>query len=172
MTFEADTVVVALRHLLKRVEEAAAAVGNELPARRYATTGGAVFDCPQVSVSGNSLGLGLATGGGEQDWVGGCGPMWNVQVEVAIVRGAAEKPSVSRTPAAYRAPTVEAIETDTVQASADAATLERAIELTTGGATDQFGTAPASMQFGEVSGGLTAVLLTTTLNLWHLSPPA
>ena len=67
---DADTVDAVLRTLLGKVRSAASRVQNELPDRQYATTGGAVYDCPQVTVSGNSISIEVQPGASatDKDW--------------------------------------------------------------------------------------------------------
>lgn len=165
MSIEVGAVIGALRHLLMMVGERAVALGNELPQRQYVTTGGAVYDCAQVSVSANSITTGIAGALDAGNPVNSCPPGWNVLVELAIVRGAEELPTGTR---GQGIPKVECIEADTTVTDMDAATLTDAIETIAGPGWDQYGTVPASLQFGEVQGGLTAVVLTCTLNLWAI----
>lgn len=166
MSLDVGLVVAAMRHLLDRVGVAASAMSNELPDRQYTTTGGAVYDCAQVSVSTNSITTGLAGSAEAGAPIDGCPPGWNAQIELAIVRNAKEIEQVRGRRA--QAPSVGDIEIDTVQADKDAACLTEAVELLAGPGWDQYGTVPASIQFGEVQGGLFAVVLTATLNLWNL----
>src|SRR5690349_2497201 len=97
------------------INDTAAAQDIELPTRQYVTTGGAVYDCAQLTISANSVSVGIAgeEGGGA---VANCGPGWNVSLELAIVRNACEAPSGRR---GDKPPTVECIEEDTEQASKD-----------------------------------------------------
>lgn len=166
MSIDVGAVVSALRHLLDRVATAASEANQELPERRYVTTGGAVYDCAQVTVSGNSITTGIAGAEGAGGAVDGCPPGWHMQLELAIVRDAAE---VMETRGGGTVPpSVADIELDTAQAGADASILTTAVESVAGPGWDQYGAVPASIQFGEVQGGLTAVVLTITLNLWNI----
>lgn len=166
MSIDVGAVVGALRHILSQVQAAASAANTSLPDRQYVTTGGAVYDCAQVSVSGNSISTGIAGAEGSGGPVDGCPPGWNMQLELAVVREAAEV--MQTRGGGTTAPSVTDIELDTVQASADAAVLTDAVEAIAGPGWDQYGAVPASIQFGEVQGGLTAVVLTVTLNLWSI----
>jgi hypothetical protein len=154
---------------MTQIESEAVALGTEIPDRRYVTTGGAVYDCEQVTVSANSITTGIAgaTNDPTQTNVGPCAPGWTVAVELAIVRSAAEAPVGRR---GNEPPSVDCIEADTAVAGADAAILTQAIESIAGPGWDQFGQVPASVQFGEVQGGLTAVVMTVSLNTWALAP--
>lgn len=161
---EPGTVVAVLRRLQTEVSGAAAALGHALPTRQYVTTGGAVYDCEQVSVSANSITSGAAGSPDAGQPVGGqCDTGWNVSIEMAVVRAAAEMPVGRR---GTSPPTVECIEADTDNADRDAAVLSAAVEAVAGPGWDQYGNVPASIMFGEVQGGLTAVVLSVTLNLW------
>lgn len=167
MALDVGLVIGTLRYLLSEVEAAAERAGVGLPARRYVTTGGAVYDCAQVSVSANSMTTGLA---GDQNsmqgqGIGPCPPGWNVAVELAVVRDATEA-TVGRRGTVT--PPTDSIEIDTTQASADAAVLTQAIEALAGPNWDQLGNIPASIQFGEVQGGLSAVVLSVTINVWDI----
>lgn len=166
MSVDVGAVVGALRHLLDQVSAAATAASNELPARRYVTTGGAVYDCAQVSVSGNSITTGIAGSEGAGGAVESCPPGWHMQVEMAIVRDAAEM--MQTRGGGTVPPDVASIELDTAQADKDAAVLTEAVESVAGPGWDQYGAVPASIQFGEVQGGLSAVVLSVTLNLWNI----
>ena len=58
-----------------------------LPTRRYVTQGQAVYDCEQVAATMVALNTGLpaqVTPGGNM--IANCPPIWNLIVEVAIVR--------------------------------------------------------------------------------------
>lgn len=164
-SLEPTSVTAALRTLLDRVVEAAVAAGIELPERRYVTTGGAVYDCAQVTVSSNSVSMGLAGDPNIPPGYGPCAPGWTSAFELAIIRPASEAPRGRR---GTVAPDVSCIEADTERASADASVLVAAVEKSAGGATGEYGVVPASIQFGEVAGGLTAVVLSVTLNLWDV----
>lgn len=167
MSLDVGLVVAAMRHLLSEVDVAASTMSNALPDRQFITTGGAVYDCAQVSVSANSLATGIA---GNQDPGGGlisnCPPGWNANIELAIVRDALEAEQVRGR--RVSAPKVADIEIDAIQADKDAAALTKAIESLAGPEWDQYGAVPASIQFGETQGGLFAVVLTVTLNLWGI----
>lgn len=165
MSLSPDTLLYVLRRMQSTIVDAAAAQDVELPARQYVTTGGAVYDCAQMTVSANQVSVGIAgaDGGGQ---VANCGPGWNVSLELAIVRQACEAPSGRR---GEKPPTVDCIEEDTKQASADLALLTAGITAIAGPGWDQYGNVPASIQFGEVQGGLFAVVLTATLNMWDFS---
>lgn len=126
-----------------------------------------MYDCPQVTVSVNSIATGFAATASLGDAVGNCPPGWNAIFEAAIVRGAAEAPQGRR---GQVAPAVADIEIDAAQSDADATVLTRAVELVAGPGWSQYGNVPAALQFGEVAGGLTAVVLTVTLNLWDFPP--
>lgn len=170
-SLEVGQVTAALRHILQAVRDAAVASSATLPERQYVTTGGAVFDCAQVTVSGNAGAIGLAgdlsdVGGLTQ--LGNCDTGWNMVVEVAIVRDASEMMAGTR---GELAPPVDCIESDTEQADKDGSILVSALESIAGGAPGQIGNIPMSLQFGEVAGGLTAVLATATVNLWDMPPP-
>lgn len=167
----------ALRHLQSEIEVQELAIqvlpevdggdpSYKLPSRTYVTTAGAVYDCEQYTVSANQITTGLAGSVEAGQPVGNCAPGWNCTFELAIVRCAREKPTVTRSE--VKPPKVEDIELDTKQADADAAVLTRAVESIAGPGWDQYGTVPASIQFGEVEGGLFAVILSITLNLWNL----
>lgn len=168
MSLDVGAVTGAMRHLLLRVVEAAAAANVELPERQYITTGGAIFDCPQVVVSANQITTGVAATDASGQAVGVCPPGWQVQTELSVVRPVREQPQGRR---GNVAPTVEDVESDTAVADSDAAILTQAVETIAGSDWDQYGQVPASLQFGEVQGGLTAVVLTVTLNLWEIPVP-
>ena len=161
MSLSPDTLMYVLRRMQSAIVDADAAEDSSLPARQYVTTGGAVYDCEQMTISANSVSVGMA--GGEGGPVGNCGPGWNVSLELAIVRNACEAPVGRR---GERPPTVECIEQDTLRASKDLALLTTGVSAIAGKGWDQFGQVPASIQFGEVQGGLFAVVLTATLNMW------
>lgn len=163
MSLEVGSVVRALRHLLDEVGNAAVAAGHDLPTRQYITTGGAVYDCEQVTVSANSITTGVAGAPDAGGPVGNCPPGWHTAIELAIVRNAAEMVQGRR---GTSAPKVTDIELDTDAADKDASVLTTAVETIAGPGWDQYGQVPASIQFGEVQGGLTAVVLSVTLNLW------
>jgi hypothetical protein len=93
-------------------------------------------------------------------------PGWTADIEVAIVRSARESLGEGRRRPSI--PSTEDIESDTDQADMDAAILWNAIQKTGGPEDDQLGQIPATIQFGEVQGGLTAVVLSTTINLWEI----
>ena len=169
MSIDVGVVVAAMRRLLDEVGVAATTMSNTLPERQYVTTGGAVYDCAQVSVSATSIATGIAGSPDAGQAVANCGPGWNVLLEIAIVRDANES-MVTRGRRTTVAPKVEDIEIDTVQADMDAASLTKAVETIAGPDWDQYGSVPASIQFGDVEGGLTAVVLTVTLNLWSFPP--
>lgn len=171
MSLDPGSVVAVLRRMMTEIEDSAVALGETLPDRRYITTGGAVYDCEQVTVSANSISVGIAgsTNDPTQTNVGNCGPGWTVVVEMAIVRQAQEAPVGRR---GNQAPTVDCIESDTAISDSDAAILTQAIEAVAGPGWDQFGQVPASLLFGEVAGGLMAVVVTVTLNMWAVLPPA
>lgn len=161
MGLQPGDVTKALRLLLDAVVREADDKHVDIPERRYITTGGAVFDCAQVTVSGNSITTGFAgfpDAGGPID---NCPPGWHIDAELAIVRNAREAPVGSTSP-----PSVECIEADTQQAEDDAIVLTAAVEAIAGGRYDQTGTTPVSITFGEVQGGLTVVLCNASLNLW------
>lgn len=165
MSLSPDTLLYVLRRMQTVINDAAAAQDVELPERQYVTTGGAVYDCEQLTVSANSVSVGIAgaDGGGQ---VANCGPGWNVALELAIVRKACEAPSGRR---GELPPKVDCIEEDTKQSSRDLALLTAGVTAIAGPGWDQFGNVPASIQFGEVQGGLFAVVLTATLNMWDFS---
>lgn len=167
MSLDLDSVTEILGRMMSQIEASALTNDIELPARRYTTTGGAVYDCEQVTVSANSMTTGLA--GSTQDLnsqaLGGCPPGWTVVVEMAIVRRACEAPGGRR---GNEPPPVDGIQRDTTISSQDAAILTDAVEAIAGPGWEQYGTVPASLQFGEVSGGLMAVVLTVTLNMWKI----
>lgn len=169
MSLSVGLVVASMRRLLEEVGIAATAMSNDLPERQYVTTGGAVYDCAQVSVSATSITTGLADSPESGQAIGNCGPGWSVLLELSIVRDAKEQ-MVTRGRRGDTAPAVSDIELDTDQADKDAATLSDAVEAIAGPGWDQYGNVPASIQFGEVQGGLTAVVLTVTLNLWSFPP--
>ena len=166
MSLSPDTLLYVLRRMQQAVVDAAAAQDVELPDRQYVTTGGAVYDCTQLTVSANSVSVGIAgaDGGGQ---VANCGPGWSVALELAIVREACEAPSGRR---GDKPPAVDCIEKDTKQASIDLSLLTAGITAIAGPGWDQFGNVPASIQFGEVQGGLFACVLTATLNMWDFTP--
>jgi hypothetical protein len=85
---------------------------------------------------------------------------------MAIVRDALQAENVRGR--RVSAPTVVDIEIDTIQADKDAAALTAAVESLAGPGWEEYGTVPASIQFGETQGGLFAVVLTATLNLWGI----
>lgn len=166
MSLDVGQVVATLQRLLTEVNGAAATADVTLPERQYATTGGSVYDCEQVTVSANSMSVGLAgQAEGNLSVVDGCVPGWTVVVEMAIVRQSKEMPVGRR---GTSAPTVEDIEYDTTRADADAAVLTSSVEAVAGPDWDQLGAVPATLQFGEVQGGLFAVVLTVTLNMWSI----
>lgn len=161
------TLLYVLRRMQEVIVDSAAAQDIELPDRQYVTTGGAVYDCAQLTISANQVSVGIAgeDGGGA---VANCGPGWNVSLELAIVREACEAPSGRR---GDKPPKVDCIERDTIQASKDLSLLTAAVESIAGPGWDQYGKVPASIQFGEVQGGLFAAVLTVTLNMWDFTDP-
>lgn len=161
MSLQPGDVTKALRLLLDAVVSEAGARAIELPARQYITTGGATFDCPQVTVSGNSITTGFAGFPDAGAPVDNCPPGWHIDAEMCIVRSASEMPIGSTEP-----PAVSKIEADTLQAEQDATVLAAAVARIAGPAYDQSGTVPVSITFGDVEGGLTAVLCNASLNLW------
>lgn len=151
----------ALRLLLGAIESQAEVASVVLPARRYITTGGAVFDCEQVTVSGNGLATGFAGFPEAGAPIDNVQPGWYVDAELAIVRNASEVDPGG-------IPSVECIEADTDRADKDAVILTKAIESLAGPSYDQLGRVPVSVTFGEVQGGLTVVLLNASLNVWGI----
>lgn len=164
---ELGSVTSALRRILVEIENAAIALDTMLPERQYITTAGAVYDCAQVTVSANTIRTGIAGDETSGLPVGGCDAGWNVDLELSIVRDAMEMPSGRD---GTKPPKVECIEEDTAQADTDTTILIRAIETVAGPDFDQFGRVPCTIQFGEVEGGLFAVVASCTLNLWEIPP--
>ncbi len=167
MSLSPTTLMSVLRAMQGAINDAAAAADTELPERQYVTTGGAVYDCEQVTVSANSVSVGLAGAEGGAGQVANCGPGWNVTLELAIVRKACEAPTGRR---GEKPPTVDCIEKDTEQASIDLSILTAGVTAVAGPGWDQYGNVPASILFGEVQGGLFAAVLTATLNMWDFTP--
>lgn len=158
-----------LRRMLEEINNAAAELEDyTVPERQYVTTGGAVYDCEQVTVSANQITIGLAGDNGSGGAMVNCDSGWNVQLELAIVRSASEAPTGRR---GDGAPTVECIERDAELSSSDVAMLTRAVGAVAGPNWEQFGVVPASIQLGEVQGGLLAAVLNVTLNIWSFEPP-
>lgn len=170
MTIAVGEVAATLRYLLNEVRNVATAAEIELPERQYITTGGAVYDCAQVTVSANRITVGIA-GAADQGVIGmhGVVPGWAVDLELAIVRDASEAMQGRR---GTIAPAVTDIEKDTEVADNDAAILCGAVAAIAGPEWDQRGAVPASIQFGDVEGNLTAVVLSVSLNLWSIPFPA
>lgn len=158
----------ALHRVLDAVEWAATELGVVLPDRRYATVGGAVYDCAQVSVSGLQIGPGLtgATAAGFADLVP-CDPVWNMSVEIAIVRCANEKPDGPR---GELPPKVEWVEADVEAMSADAAVLAEAASALSSDPAIVAGAPTVALQFTQPQGGLVAVSATITFNPFALPP--
>ncbi|QGF20272.1 hypothetical protein SEA_SIXAMA_93 [Gordonia phage Sixama] len=122
----------------------------DLPERRFVTTGPAVFDCPQVSVSLLRIEAGMGVNPGGELVQGGpnCDFGWSIISDVAIVRkGPVPNNKGIISPARLTA--------GTEQSSQDAFILMEAIENL---AEEQFGGFTASMVPAEVEGGLVAVL--------------
>lgn len=164
MSVDPTTLLYVLRRMQQAIVDSALTLDNELPERQYVTTGGAVYDCPQLTVSANQIAVGLAGDGAGAGQVANCGPGWNVTMELAIVRKACELPVGRR---GDKPPAVDCIERDTEQSSKDLAVLTEGVAAIAGPGWDQYGAVPASVQFGEVAGGLYAAVLTVTLNMWQ-----
>lgn len=166
MSLAVGEVVTTLRYVLDRVRSVAADLEVELPDRQYVTTGGAVYDCAQVVVSANAITVGIAGAEGPSSiGMHGVIPGWTCLLELSIVRNASEAMQGRH---GTIAPSVNDIESDTEVADKDAAILCGAVAALAGPDWDQRGEIPASLQFGDVEGGFTAVVLTATINLWMI----
>ena len=156
-----DDLMTNGRAMLSAVTNAANQLNFVLPARRYVTVGGSVYDCPQVTVSVMHSDAGdIAPGRNPKILVGPCDPTWNVTYEIGIVLTAVE---AATGPRGETLPTTAAIETDTTAMSAAYATLANALSAISGSVT---GPMRGSIMFGQPQGGLIAVVATITANLW------
>ena len=164
MDLDAVDVMKPLQRVLDEVKSAASELGHSIPEREYITCGGAVYDCPQVTISANQLTTGVAGSDSAGSGLAECTPGWNVALEATIVRKARELPTGPR---GTFPPHTHDIEIDALMAMNDAAVLVRAVNTLVGGA--EYGEVPTTVSFGEVQGGLTAVIVASSLNLWAVS---
>lgn len=152
--------ISSARLLLDTVQEAAVALGVELPERRILTAGGVVYDCELVAVSAISSATGMAASG-SMSALGPCGTVWRNELEIAIVICSAETISGPR---GQIAPTPAQIETDTENVSKLADVIaETAILLTN---SETVGEPTFSLQYGQPQGGLIAVVASVSMNSW------
>ena len=151
----------ALDRTLASVEDAAVRLGVTLPARRYVTVGGAVYDCEQVSVSALSMTTGLVGGlANPMSDLGPCDPIWNMIVEIAVVRCAQERPDGPR---GELPPRLEWVSADATAMSQDSSVLTEAVWAASA---DPLlaGEPQVNLAFTQPQGGLVAVVATVTYN--------
>src|SRR6478735_5479322 len=87
----------ALRKLLQDVQNVAISMDIVLPDRRFVTVGGVVYDCEQVSVSGDTILPQLAgVIDTAPDPVYACDPIWHTNADVSIVRKSCNTPGGRR----------------------------------------------------------------------------
>lgn len=154
-----DDLIGSARHVLSVVEQAAVEAGFTLPARRYVTVGGSVYDCEQVTVSVMSAASGVAGSALPGQTTPGCTQIWNATYIAAIVVCAVEANSGPR---GNIIPSVERVEEDTARMSAAFAVLTDAIQRLTETA---LGAYSVTFQFGQPQGGLIAAQATLSGNL-------
>lgn len=161
---EIDLVSQNLRYLLDKVEQAAVQLSYDLPARRYYTVGGAVYDCEQVVVSAMSSDPGIVSADpGAINLLGNCDASWNGVFEATIVLCAAE--GITTRTGSYTPPPVEDVMLDADRMSGAYAVLRTAVENI---ATDQTLGAPSGrITFGQPQGGLIACSLNINTNVWY-----
>lgn len=148
------------REILSRVAIEADALDFTLPSRQYVTVGGSVFDCEQVSVSAMSANTGLVSATGEGlEVIGNCPPVWSAPFEVAIVFCANEKMEGTR---GNQLPAVAGIEADAEAMSTAMAVIVNTAEVLS----SLFGSVRCTIELGQPSGALIAVVGTITTNLW------
>lgn len=159
---EAADLLTNSRYILKHIEDAAVELNFELPARRYVTVGGSVFDCEQVTVSTMTSNTGVVSpSAGALDVIGPCPPVWNAAYEAAIVLCASE---AVEGPRGTKLPPVEKVEADASNMSTAYAIIVNAVDAIAG--SGDVGSISCVVTFGQPQGGLIAVVATITANLW------
>jgi hypothetical protein len=144
--------------LLDFVNEAAMELIVDIPSRKFVTSGQAVYDCEQTSVTVTSLTMGLP--GAEQAGMltpsVTCMPVWSVNLEAAIVRCG---------PGVQRNGTVSVDDLDSAfkTSSSDAAVLLVAADKLA--AVHLFGNIIASITFAPSEGGMNATTMAITAAL-------
>jgi hypothetical protein len=157
-----------LRLVLKQLVIDAQNAAIDLPERQYVTVGGSIYDCEQVTVSGNIIQAGEAGqyhAAARPMALYNCEGGWHVAMDVAIVRRSCNVLTGRR---ANTVPSIDAIESDAERASADVDLLVNMAQGFAGGA--ELGEVPANVLLGEAAGGMFVVRMALTLNLWE--PPA
>jgi hypothetical protein len=157
-----------LQELQSRFETALLAAGlDPLPDRRYYTVGGAVYDCPQIVVSADTVTPGLtnAQSSGIPTLLESCDTIWSVTSTVAYVACAAEVVQGAR---GTKAPPIADVERDAANMALAVSALVALVEDLVGD--PKFGSALASITLGQPQGGLIAAEATITANLWYPDP--
>lgn len=162
MSANAGDLFTTMQYLMWHLETAATEVGMVLPARRYVTVGGSVYDCEQAVVTtlGSDPGI-VSADPGAINLLGNCDVPWNMQFEVAIVVCAQEKPTGRN---GDGPPTVESIEADANTMSSAYAVLRTMVDNIV--ASGDLGAPGGNVQFGQPQGGLIATVLALNTNAW------